>query len=147
MSQETSTQPTTPHNTETEAEITQNLTLLGRKVIGSTGKLEVFPAPKNGNLKEITLFTEEIYANCPVTGQPDFYSCRLSYLPEHFCVESKSAKLYFQSLKDAGIFCEHLSAKIAQDFFDALEPFSLRVELIQRPRGGISITAVSEVKR
>ncbi|WP_084571270.1 preQ(1) synthase [Deinococcus misasensis] len=128
-------------------QLLENLTMLGRKVTDSGGKLEVFPAPQSQNLKEVTLYTDEIYAHCPVTGQPDFYSCKLTYWPDQSCVESKSVKLYFQGLRDAGIFCEHLSDKIARDFFEALAPHAVRVELIQRPRGGISITAVSELKR
>lgn len=129
----------------TDARLTQNLTLLGRKATTEDARLEVFPAPKSGQLREVTLSTDEIYAHCPVTGQPDFYACHLTYWPDRWCVESKSVKLYFQALKDAGIFCEHLCDKIASDFFEALQPSRIRVELIQRPRGGISIRSVSEI--
>ena len=101
------------------------------------GRLETFNAPPG--VAVITFNTDEVYASCPLTGQPDFYSLSLEYMVNKKCIESKSLKLYIQSLATLGIFGEGLASKIAKDAYDVLEAKSVKVTLTQKPRGGISI--------
>lgn len=135
--------------TNQQPDLTSGLTMLGRKVTSeeAQGRLETFPNPGApivegaAVLSQVTLKTDEVYANCPITGQPDFYSLTLTYTPFAVCVESKSAKLYIHALRASGIFGEALAVKICNDFYDALAPVNISVELIQKPRGGISIVS------
>lgn len=102
--------------------------------------LEVFPNP---GVHKVTLESSEVVANCPVTGQPDFYIATIVYLADEVCVESKSLKLYFRTLTDGGIFCEALAVKIRDDLAKALllDADKVAVRLTQKARGGISITS------
>lgn len=116
---------------------------VGLSALGHAGSnwylgLEVFPNPGCGR---VTLESDEVMANCPVTGQPDFYEARITYFPEDLCVESKSAKLYFRTLTEGGIFCEALAVKMRDDFAEALNLDSNKVMVMlkQKSRGGISI--------
>ncbi len=112
---------------------------LGKRVT-KFERLEVFPAP--ANCCDVTLTTDEVTANCPVTGQPDFYEITVDYRPNKLCVESKTVKLYFQQFRNKGLFCEALSAKVAQDFANALR-VSVSATVKQKSRGGVSIVATS----
>lgn len=129
---------------------TSGLTTLGNKVTSedTQGKLEVFPLDpkKSSRLTTVTLVTDEIFANCPLTSQPDFYSLELMYSPYDCCVESKAFKLYIHTLKDSGIFGEELARKIADDLMDATNAYWVNAKLTQRPRGGISIVSVAELQ-
>lgn len=116
---------------------------LGKRVT-EFSKLETFPAPLT--LREVTLSCDELTGICPVTGQPDLYTVEVVYVPRILCVESKTVKLYFQSFRNQGIFCESLAAKIAKDFLAALNPYEVRVKLIQKPRGGVSITSIAGLR-
>lgn len=127
---------------------TEQLSVLGNKVSSeeTKGKLEVFPSKRpadKANLTEVTFVTDEVYANCPITGQPDFYSLRATYYPDETCVESKSFKLYIHTLKDSGIFGEALAAAICDHIFEAVNPYYCQVTLIQKPRGGIAIESTA----
>lgn len=105
--------------------------------------LETFDAPKH--CTEVLFETKEIYSNCPVTGQPDFSSVVIKFIPDKLCVESKSLKLYLHSFANQGIFGEFLAEKIAQDIMEAVQALSVTVTLIQGIRGGIQMTATSTV--
>ena len=115
------------------------------KALGSKQKVftqfDTFNAPDG--LQCVTCTSDEITALCPVTGQPDWYTCSVVYAPRKHAVESKSLKLFFQSLRNEGMFCEQLSAMIAKRLGDALKPRWLRVSILQKPRGGIAINAES----
>lgn len=117
---------------------------LGRKVT-SFRRLETFPRPPG--IRHVTCITDEVTANCPITNQPDWYEVHVHYHADKLCVESKTVKLYFHSYRDKGLFCEAFADKIAQDFAKALKPFHILVEVTQKPRGGVSIVAVAELKR
>lgn len=80
----------------------------------------------------------EFTALCPKTGQPDFATIRISYVPDRLCVELKSLKLYLQAYRDRGIFYEHVTNVILDDLVAALRPRSMCVEGEFRTRGGIS---------
>jgi 7-cyano-7-deazaguanine reductase len=93
------------------------------------------------NCIEVTLMSDEVTANCPITGQPDFYTVSITIAGGH-SIESKSLKLYFQSMRNEGMFCENLAGRIKQDI-NALIDCPVSVIVIQKPRGGISIKATA----
>jgi 7-cyano-7-deazaguanine reductase len=80
----------------------------------------------------------EFTSVCPKTGQPDFGVLTFRYIPNRRCVELKSLKLYLQQFRNLGIFYEHVTNSILDDFVAVVEP--RRVELIAEfsPRGGIT---------
>ena len=104
--------------------------------------LESFPNP---GVSQVEMVSDELTAVCPITGQPDFYVAAIEYQPETLCLESKSLKLYLARFRDEGAFCEALAVRIRDDVATALElePASVRVTLVQKPRGGITITATA----
>lgn len=103
------------------------------------GKIETFEAPSG--LSYVELVSDEFTSLCPVTGQPDFCTVTVKYEPNRLCAESKSVKLYFQSFREEGAFCEQLACTIADHFQDYLQAKSLLVEVVQKSRGGITLTA------
>ena len=118
-----------------------NLSILGHTVRESQ-KLEGFTTPQG--LSSVTLRSDEVTACCPVTGQRDFYNVAIIYVPGPLCIESKSLKLYLNSFANEGIFAETLATRIRQDVIAAIQARSCRVEIIQKARGGITITAVAD---
>jgi 7-cyano-7-deazaguanine reductase len=104
--------------------------------------LETFPNP---GVKQVDMTSDELSAICPITGQPDLYSAKIEYRPAGLCLESKSLKLYLATYRNEGAFCEALAVKIRDDVAAALEleHDKVRVTLIQKPRGGITITATT----
>lgn len=115
--------------------------------LGSPGSdayagLETFPNP---GVSRVEMTSDELTAVCPITGQPDFYTATIEYEPDHRCLESKSLKLYLMTYRDQGHFCEALAVKIRDDVGEALElpAERVRVTLVQKGRGGITITASS----
>jgi 7-cyano-7-deazaguanine reductase len=123
---------------------TTGLTVLGQTVQHAIEHVEVFPAPKN--VSTVTFSTDEVQSFCPVTNQPDISSVVIEYEPNEFCIESKSLKLYFWSFRNRAVFAEALAAEIAGEVMATAKPHRVRVTLVQHPRGGITITAVSELK-
>ena len=93
------------------------------------------------NCSEVTLTSDEVTAVCPITGQPDLYTVAIT-LRGGYTIESKSLKLYFQTLRDQGVFCEDLAGQIKQEVL-ALVNCEVSVTVIQKPRGGITIRAVA----
>jgi 7-cyano-7-deazaguanine reductase len=114
---------------------------LGQKVSGPCRKLEVFSKPKG--VETVVLESDEVSSLCPVTGQPDWETVVIEFAPDKFCIESKSLKLYLWSYRNEGTFCEALAGRIARDIFDACKPHWCKVTVIQKPRGGIKITATA----
>ena len=99
--------------------------------------------PWKGSPVEITLCCNEFSTLCPVTGQPDFGTLRISYVPTTHLVETKSLKLYLLRFRNQGVFSEVLVDTIADDLFNQLAPRSLEVTGVFHSRGGISIQAVA----
>lgn len=122
----------------------QGLTVLGTTVQHAIDHVEVFPAPPN--VSTVTFRTDEVQSICPVTNQPDISSVSIEYEPASSCVESKSLKLYLWGFRDRAVFAEALAAEIAGEIMNTARPRRVRVELTQHPRGGITITAVSELR-
>jgi 7-cyano-7-deazaguanine reductase len=104
--------------------------------------LETFPNP---GVAVVELESDELVAVCPITGQPDMYVATIEVEPEALCLESKSLKLYLASFRNEGVFCEALAVRIREDVARALELGHERVTvtLVQKARGGITITATA----
>lgn len=111
--------------------------------------LEVFPNSHKGRDYTILHTCPEFTALCPKTGQPDFGTIRVSYVPERWCVELKSLKLYLFSFRDRGIFYEDVTNVILDDLVAATKPRRMTVEGEFHVRGGIStlVRATHEAPR
>ena len=120
----------------------QTLKALGRRVTKFTS-LETFP--KSKGVVEVVCTSDEVTAVCPVTGQPDWYNVEITYRPDKLCVESKTVKLFLQSFRNEGHFCEDFSSIIADQFHRTLKPFATKVVVTQKPRGGVSIRSMSVI--
>ena len=111
--------------------------------------LETFPNRHTGRNYTIVHTCPEFTALCPKTGQPDFATIRIEYVPERLCVELKSLKLYLFGYRGRGIFYEHVTNVILDDLVAAVKPRRMTVEGEFRVRGGISsvVRASYEAKR
>jgi 7-cyano-7-deazaguanine reductase len=121
------------------------LTVLGNTVRHAIEHVEVFPAPDHVTL--VTFTNDELNSMCPVTQQPDLSHVVIQYVPDEWCVESKSLKLYLWSFRDRAVFAEALAAEIAAEVMLSAKPTHVKVTLTQRPRGGIEVQAVAELNR
>lgn len=99
--------------------------------------LETFPNPNPERDFEIRFECPEFTCLCPLTGQPDFATIRIRYVPDQRCVELKSLKLYLWSYRDEGAFHEAVTNRILDDLVGALQPRRLSVEGDFYVRGGI----------
>lgn len=117
--------------------------MLGATVRHAIEHVEVFPAP--AHVTFVRFETDELSSMCPVTQQPDLSSVVIEYVPAAHCIESKSLKLYLWGFRDRAVFAEALAAEIAAEVMHSAKPAHVRVELTQRPRGGIGLTAVAEL--
>ena len=84
---------------------------------------------------------------CPMTGQPDFATLVLDYVPDKLCVELKSLKLYIWSYRDQGAFHEAVTNKILNDLARATQPRLMRLEARFNVRGGIYTTVIVEQRK
>lgn len=103
--------------------------------------LDTFPKPKYSGTIKMT--SDEVTALCPVTSQPDWYTIQIHYCPKELCVESKSLKLFFHSLRNKGMFAETLADVVLEEVRKFAKPDWCTVTVIQKARGGISIEAFS----
>lgn len=94
----------------------------------------------------ISMKTYEFTSMCPVTGQPDYATIIIQYIPGNRCIESKSLKLYLGAYREHGMFHEMCVNKILEDCKTVCEPKYMRVIGDFAPRGGISIVPVAEYK-
>mgnify|MGYP006237721471 FL=1 len=91
------------------------------------------------SLYNIRITVPEFTSICPVTGQPDFATIIVDYVPKQSIVESKSFKLFIQSFRNYGIFHEDVTLFIGKQLFSSLKPKWIRVQGFFAPRGGIPI--------
>jgi 7-cyano-7-deazaguanine reductase len=84
---------------------------------------------------------------CPKTGQPDFATLFLDYIPERKCVELKALKLYIWSFRDTGAFHEAVTNRILDDLVAATSPRYMRLTARFYVRGGIYTTVVAEHRK
>ena len=102
--------------------------------------LETVPNEYAQRKYEIDIAIPEFNAVCPKTGLPDFGTIYISYVPNQLIVELKSLKLYIVKFRNMGIFHEHVTNKILEDFSKACKPLSISVKGDFSPRGGIKTT-------
>jgi 7-cyano-7-deazaguanine reductase len=106
--------------------------------------LECVPNPE-AQIRYAARFTiPEFTSLCPVTGQPDFATFVIDYIPRAKIVESKALKLYMTSFRNVGDFHEACTNKVAHKIWDAAMPWYLRVAAFWYPRGGIPIDVMIE---
>jgi 7-cyano-7-deazaguanine reductase len=120
------------------------LTLLGRNVARppsspAEAKLETFPNPSRRNYR-IHFRTPDFTSLCPVTGQADFATIEIDYVPDKLCVESKSLKFYLASYRNERAFNEAVTNRILDDFVLACAPREVIVTAAFAARGGIALT-------
>ena len=92
----------------------------------------------------IHIETPEFTCLCPKTGQPDFATIKIDYVPDQRCIELKSYKLYIWSFRDEGTFHEVVTNQILSDLVAACEPRFMRVTGVFNVRGGVYTTIVAE---
>jgi 7-cyano-7-deazaguanine reductase len=100
--------------------------------------LDTFPNPHPERDYEIDIEAPEFTCLCPKTGQPDFATIHVAYIPDRLCVELKSLKLYLWSYRDEGAFHEAVTNRIADDLIRALAPRRITVHAAFTVRGGIT---------
>ncbi len=123
------------------------VTQLGAKSILSEAQvadpasiLEAFPNPRPERDYQVEFVFPEFTSVCPVTGQPDFATIIVRYVPDRHCVEMKSLKLYFFAYRDKGIFYEAVVNTILDDLVAVLRPRSMQVIGQFAVRGGTAGT-------
>ena len=106
--------------------------------------LETFPNPQPGRDYSIRIRMPEFTCLCPKTGQPDFATLLLEYVPDRTCVELKSLKLYIWSFRDEGAFHEDVTNRMLDDLVAATQPRFMRLTAEFMVRGGIYTTVIAE---
>lgn len=100
--------------------------------------IETFDNPQQKENYQIEFTTDEFTSLCPKTGQPDFASIRLTYIPADKCIETKSLKMYLFAFRNYEGFMERIANKIVDDFVRAVDPKFIHLEMLFTPRGGIT---------
>ena len=113
----------------------------------SKKSLETFPNPNVERDYTIRMRIPEFTCLCPKTGQPDFATLFLEYVPDTHCVELKSLKLYVWSYRDEGAFHEAVTNRILDDLVRAMSPRFIRLTADFNVRGGIFTTVVAEHRK
>ena len=106
--------------------------------------LETFENQFPGRDYQIEMTCPEFTSVCPKTGQPDFGTITITYIPAVKCVELKSLKFYMQSYRNEGIFYENVTNTILEDLVAALEPRWIELQANFSARGGITETVTAE---
>ena len=109
--------------------------------------LETFSNPHPDRDYTIRIRIPEFTCLCPKTGQPDFATLTLEYVPDLLCVELKSLKLYIWSFRDEGAFHEDVTNRILNDLVDSCEPRFMRLRAEFNVRGGIYTDVVVESRQ
>ena len=110
-------------------------------------RLQTFPNPAVGRDYRIHMEMPEFSCVCPMTGQPDFATLTLDYVPDQHCVELKSLKLYVWSYRDEGAYHEDVTNRILSDLVKATRPRYLRLLAKFNVRGGIFTTVVCDYRK
>ena len=106
--------------------------------------LETFPNQFPDREYEIEITCPEFTAVCPKTGQPDFGTLTITYVPEASCFELKSLKMYLQQYRNHGAFYEHVTNLILDDLVAVTQPRSMKIIGAFTPRGGIRTNVIVE---
>jgi len=131
---------------QNKREDVSGLTALGGKTQPSRN-LEAFPNRAPDRFYLVSLHTSEFTCLCPKTGQPDFATIHVDYVPDQKVIESKSFKLYLWSYRNKGAFHEHVVNQILDDLQNVLEAHWIRVSGVFNIRGGIGINVEAEHTR
>ena len=107
------------------------------------GMFETFANPQPERDYEIRLDCPEFTCLCPKTGQPDFATLTIRYVPDQLCVELKSLKLYLWKVRDVGAFHEAVTNRIADELIGAIAPRWLELRAEFWVRGGITTTVTA----
>ena len=110
-------------------------------------RLETFVNPTPKRDYRIHMEIPEFTCLCPMTGQPDFATLVLDYVPDRLCVELKSLKLYVWSYRNEGAFHEAVTNQILDDLVNALKPRYMKLEARFNVRGGIYTTVIAEHRK
>ena len=109
-----------------------------------TTAIETFANPSPRGDYTIRMTMPEFTCLCPKTGQPDFATLKLEYVPEQLCIELKSLKLYIWSFRDRGCYHEAVANEILQFLAGATAPRFMRLTADFYVRGGIYTSVVAE---
>lgn len=109
--------------------------------------LETFPNPVSKRDYQIHMEIPEFTCLCPKTGQPDFASLILDYIPDKKCVELKSLKLYIWSYRNEATFHEAVTNQILEDLVAALKPRYIRLTARFFVRGGIFTNVIADHRK
>lgn len=110
-------------------------------------RLQTFVNPSPRRDYRICIEIPEFTCLCPITGQPDFATLSLEYIPDRRCVELKSLKLYVWSFRDQGAFHEAVTNRILEDLVKATQPRFMRLTAKFNVRGGIYTAVVAEHRK
>ena len=105
-----------------------------------TPAIEVWENQYKDKTYTISIRTDEFSCICPKTGLPDFADISIEYIPDKYCIELKSFKLYLVFFRNIGIFHEHLTNKVLDDIANACKPRYARITTVFKSRGGIGTT-------
>jgi 7-cyano-7-deazaguanine reductase len=99
--------------------------------------------------RDYTVYHEapEFTSLCPKTGQPDFATITIEYIPDQLCIELKSLKFYLNSYRNDGIYFESATNKILDDLVEVCQPRYMRITAEFNVRGGISSTVEAEYSK
>ncbi|MCP4332076.1 MAG: NADPH-dependent 7-cyano-7-deazaguanine reductase QueF [Gammaproteobacteria bacterium] len=106
--------------------------------------LDTFDNPNPEHDYTIYIDTPEFTCLCPLTGQPDFATIEIAYVPDLLCLELKALKLYFWSYRDEGAFHEVVTNQMLSDLVAAINPRFMRVNADFNVRGGVYTRIVVE---
>ena len=106
--------------------------------------LETFENPNPHRDYTIRIDAPEFTCLCPKTGQPDFATIHLEYVPDKLCVELKSLKLYIWAFREQGAFHEAITNEILNDLVEVTSPKFMRIRAVFNVRGGVYTTVVVE---
>jgi len=110
-------------------------------------RLQTFRNPSPERDYRIQMTMPEFTCLCPLTGQPDFATLELEYVPDRLCVELKSLKLYVWSFRGEGAFHEAVTNRILDDLVRAARPRFMRLTARFNVRGGIATAIVAEHRK
>jgi 7-cyano-7-deazaguanine reductase len=114
---------------------------------GFRDMLETFDNQYPDREYTIEIVCPEFTSVCPKTGQPDFGTLTINYVPAAKCVELKSLKYYLQQFRNEGIFYENVTNRILDDLVASLQPRRLTLTASFTPRGGIHTTVTANYQR
>lgn len=112
-----------------------------------TEDLETFDNPEPARDYTIRIRIPEFTCLCPLTGQPDFATLHIEYVPDKICMELKALKLYMVSFRNQGAFHEDITNQILSQLVDRIHPRFMRITAEFNVRGGIYTTVIAEHRK